>query len=255
MPASLLRQSRFVTLGADRIPALLAHPDWERPAPVVLWMHGRTAYKELDPGRYLRWLRSGVAACSIDLPGHGERRDDAMQGPDATLRVVEQAIGEIDRVIEALADPGFESVFDLDRMGVGGMSAGGMAALRRCCDPHEFRCVAVESTMADFARAGFADRAPSGLVERLDPMRHLEGWRPIPALALHSEADAWAPVASVRSFFEALEQRFGGDVEMSLVTWPKTNAPHEHAGFGRVANEAKDIQTAFLTRHLVERPS
>jgi len=34
-------------------------------------MHGRTANKELDPGRYLRLIRAGIAVCAIDLPGHG----------------------------------------------------------------------------------------------------------------------------------------------------------------------------------------
>ncbi len=253
MPASLLRQSRFVKLGSERIPALLAHPDWDRPAPVVLWMHGRTAYKELDPGRYLRWMRRGVAACAIDLPGHGERRDERLQSAASTLRVVEQAVEEIDLVVEALADPGFESVFDTDRMGVGGMSAGGMAALRRCCEPHAFRCVAVESTMGDLKKADFAGRASDSLIERLDPMRHLDGWRPIPALALHSEADAWAPVESIRSFFDELRRRsphLDPDA-VRLATWPETGAPNEHAGFGRVANEAKNIQTEFLARHLL----
>jgi hypothetical protein len=36
-----------------------------------------------------------------------------------------------------------------------------------------------------------------------------------------------------------------------LVTWPSTGAPHEHLGFGRVANDAKNLQTAFFKRHLL----
>jgi len=71
LPSSLASRAKSVRFGD--VPALLAHPDWETPAPVVLWMHGRTVSKELDPGRYLRWVRAGIAACAVDLPGHGER--------------------------------------------------------------------------------------------------------------------------------------------------------------------------------------
>jgi len=255
MPATLLRQSRFERL-ADDVPALLAHPDWRRPAPLVLWMHGRTVNKEIDPGRYLRWIRSGVAACAIDLPGHGERFDESLQSPSRTLDVVEQGLREIDHVIEALADPAFGGVFDLDRMGVGGMSAGGMIALRRCCEQHEFRCVSVESTAGDFSKMHYERYFPPEQIARLDPIRHIEGWRPIPMLALHSEADQWVEIDAIRSFAEALADRhraLEADAEqITLKTWERTGAPAEHAGFGKVAAEAKDIQQNFVRRYLVE---
>ena len=81
-PSYLAERSRTYKFG--EIPVLLAHPDWDRPAPVVLWMHGRTANKELDPGRYLRWIRAGFAACALDLPGHGERAAPELQASERT---------------------------------------------------------------------------------------------------------------------------------------------------------------------------
>src|SRR5262245_11172372 len=74
MPSALRANARWQRLGPSDIPALLVHPDWNsgQPAPMVLWMHGRTVNKELDPGRYLRWMRAGIGACAVDLPGHGE---------------------------------------------------------------------------------------------------------------------------------------------------------------------------------------
>lgn len=51
-PSDLAWRTRAARLGPSRVPALLAHPDWTTPAPVVIWMHGRTVSKELDPGRY-----------------------------------------------------------------------------------------------------------------------------------------------------------------------------------------------------------
>ena len=75
MPSMLKKQARWERIGNNAIPALIAHPDWDsvEPVPFVIWMHGRTVSKELDPGRYLRWIRAGFGVCAVDLPGHGER--------------------------------------------------------------------------------------------------------------------------------------------------------------------------------------
>src|SRR5262245_31574003 len=130
-PSYLAERSRTYKFGD--VPVLLAHPDWKTAAPVVVWMHGRTANKELEPGRYLRWIRAGIAACAIDLPGHGERAVAELQTGRHSPAVIAQAVGEVDRVGEALSAPEFSGVFDLDRVGIGGMSLGGMVALRRLC--------------------------------------------------------------------------------------------------------------------------
>ncbi len=268
-PAHLAERTRIVRLGPDdSIPALLAHPDWRTPSPTVIWLHGRTVNKELDPGRYLRWIRAGIAACAIDLPGHGERADAAMQEPGRTLDVLEQAQGEIDQVIESLADPEYGAagggLFDLDRLAIGGMSAGGMATLGRLCDPHPFLCATVEATTGNLAGlyAGTADRPwpvshPPERVAALDPMQHLASFRPIPLQALHTEADAVVPIAVQRTFLDHLRAHYaarGADPDLiELVTWPETGAPMEHNGFGRHANDAKNAQLEFLRRHL--RPS
>ena len=242
------------------MPALLAHPDWTRPAPTVIWMHGRTVNKELDSGRYIRWLKAGLAACAIDLPGHGERLDERMHSPAHTLDLLEGVIPEIDHVVEALADPAWKGTFDLDRLALGGMSAGGMATLRRLCDEHPFVCAAVEATTGNLA--GLYQRTDRpwpvqhdpARVARLDPMQHLSGWKPIPLLALHSEGDRVVPAAVQREFIEALRGQYkvkGADPSLiEFTAWDQTGAPLEHAGFGRFGNDAKNLQTEFLSRWL-----
>ncbi|MGH7133063.1 MAG: alpha/beta hydrolase family protein [Phycisphaerales bacterium] len=262
LPSALAAQTRFVKLGRAGVPTLLAHPDWKTPCPTVIWMHGRTVSKELDNGRYLRWIRAGIAACAIDLPGHGERYEIDRQQPDQTLGVLAQAIGEIDGVIEALADPAFGGggAFDLDRLGIGGMSAGGMVTLRRLCDDHPFVCVAVESTAGNLEmlyggiRASLVAAAPAAhapdRIEPLDPIRHIDGWRPIPLLALHSNADQVVPVECISSFIDAVRASFPTppNPDPILHTWDQTGAPDEHSGFGRMAAEAKTRQVEFFTR-------
>lgn len=272
MPKALADRAVWTRLAADTtpfddggVPALLAHPDagWNAPGaapakrPVVIWMHGRTVSKELDPGRYLRWIRAesgGIAACAIDLPWHGERIDLAKQGADHTLKMVERVVVELDLIVAALGEARWNGAFDLERIGIGGMSAGGMVTLVRLCKPHTFRCAAVEAAAGDYTPMRGRSFAVPELVEKLNPIDHLGDWRPIPLLALHSRADAWVPVAAIENFTDRLRERYtelGADpATVELVTWDRTGAPEEHMGFGEKSNEAKNLQTAFFTRWL-----
>ncbi len=261
LPASLAERSRTVRLQPGNIPALLCHPDWISPAPTVIWMHGRTANKELDSGRYIRWLKAGIAAVAFDLPGHGERAVKHLEGTAQTLDILAELIRDIDLVVEALADPIWQGVFDLDHLGLGGMSLGGMATLRRLCDPHDFHCAAVECTTGDL----WSLYRPEGpkpwgqiftepQVSPLDPLRHIAGFKPLPLLSLHSEADRIVPWPIQQNFLKHLRDHYtsrGADPTLiQHVTWPTTGAPEEHSGFGRVSNDAKNIQTDFLQAHL-----
>ncbi len=263
LPSALARQARFVRLGGT-IPALLAHPDWATPRPTVVWLHGRTVHKELDNGRYLRWLRAGMATCAVDLPGHGERLDPAMHLPVHTPDLVARGVSEVDAILAALAAPTFAGAFDAGRMALGGMSAGGMITLRRLCDAHPFRCAVVEGTAGDLemlysgAARPVSQRGPRlhapERIAPIDPMPRLGSWRPIPLHAMHSESDELVPVACIRSFVGALGARYAaagaGHVPVELRTWPRTGAPLEHNGFGVVAAQAKTLQGEFLARHL-----
>ncbi|MCL4740587.1 MAG: alpha/beta fold hydrolase [Phycisphaerales bacterium] len=267
-PKALADQARHARLGAAGVPALLAHPDWARPAPTLVWLHGRTVSKELDPGRYLRLIRAGIAVCAIDLPGHGERDGPRMHDPRHTLDVVEQAVGEIDAVVRALRAVEDGGVFDPARFAIGGMSAGGMITLRRLCEPHPFSAAFVEATsgrLTDlyFPPAGSGRKAwpidhPRERVERLDPSRHLAGWRPIPFLAIHATTDRVVAFETQRAFIDDLRAHYaarGSDPEqVRLVTFTETGAPEEHAGFGRHSNDAKIAMVEFLTTALGTTP-
>lgn len=271
-PQYLAERTKRVTLGPA--PAIIAHADWTTPAPVMLWFHGRTASKELDPGRYQRWLRAaadtggpGIAAVSLDLPGHGERATPGSDAPTRTLDILEQAIHEIDHVLASLREVTRREGWplDLSRLGIGGMSLGGMVALRRLCDPHPFSAAAVEGTAGwlsgmyfpgDF---GLSTRPwpvdhPRERVSRLDTAEHLSDFRPIPLLDLHSEADEVVPFEPQRRFIDRLREHYvarGADPSIvELTTWPMTGAPREHLGFGRFGNDAKNLQTEFLRRTL-----
>ncbi len=262
LPRSLQERSKTMRLGDD-VPALVAHPDWDgsEQVPAVLWMHGRTVNKELDPGRYLRWVRAGIGAIAIDLPGHGERYEVSYQGPAKTLDLIEQARGEIDAVLGSIRELG---VFDMSRLMIGGMSAGGMVTLSRLCSPHPFLGACVEGTTGNLkdlyspppgmpGRPWPVEHDPDD-VARVDPMQNLDGFEPIPLLALHNEGDEMVPIAGQRKFLDALRAHYeskGADSSLiELRTFSETGAPGEHAGFGKYANDAKNLQLAFIQRVL-----
>jgi dienelactone hydrolase len=253
MPSSLVRQARWERV-AGGIPALLVHPTWapEDRRPLVIWMHGRTVTKEIDPGRYLRLMRAGLAVCAVDLPGHGERRDEALQDTRRTFEVVQTMVDELDEIVAAVGDrPGFRA----DRVAIGGMSAGGMAALARLTRPHGFQCASVEATSGSWShqrhRAMFDDVARE-CIDDLDPIGHLDRWREIPLQAIHSKLDEWMAYDGQREFIDALRSRYAAPETVDFVTFESTGAPFEHAGFGRMASEAKNAQRDFLARWLLE---
>ncbi len=253
IPDALREHARWLRLGSPRVPALMVHPGWEagEPGPLVIWLHGRTVTKELDPGRYLRWMRSGIGTCALDLPGHGERRLDGFEEPQQTLEVVGQVLEEIDPVVEALGEMG---VFDMTRVGIGGVSGGGMAALVRLCSEHPFRCASVEATTGSWRslkdRAAF--RHCWEAAARLDPITHLDRWQEIPLQAFHARHDEWVPVEGQIDFIEALRARYAEPDLIEYVQYERTGAPYEHAGFGLKAADAKRRQLEFFRRWLGE---
>lgn len=254
LPSSLRPHARWERLGASRVPALLVHPAWsdsaEAPPPLVLWFHGRTVNKELDPGRYLRWMRAGIAACAIDLPGHGERFEQRLQGPETAWEVIHQMVEEFDEVVDALRK--FDA-FDLSRLGIGGMSLGGMVALARLTRDHPCRCAGVEATTGmwadDSTRAQFEHRVPA-TIRQLEPIRNLDRWREIPLQAIHARGDEWVKYERQAAFLDVLRARYRNPGLIETIIYEHTGAPYEHIGFGRKAADAKQKQTAFFAQWL-----
>ena len=254
LPTALRQTARWQRLGDSQIPAMLVHPARAsgEPVPVVIWMHGRTVYKEIDPGRYLRWMRSGIAACAVDLPGHGERFDATLQQPQRTWTVVRQMIDEIDEIVDVLTDMGW---FDMTRVGIGGMSAGGMATLARLCADHPFQCASVEATSGSWQHQ--SDREmfhgmSRAEIDRFNPIANLHSWREIPVQALHNRHDQWVKYEGQHAFIEALREQYDDPSVIDFVVYEHSGAPNEHAGFGRYAADAKNRQREFYRGSLVE---
>lgn len=255
-PRSLLRMSRWTSLAG--VPAVVTHPGRDAdpsesslpqpaPVPTLIWMHGRTASKELDPGRYLRLAREGIACIALDLPGHGGREDLSMQAPACAMRMIEQMAGEIDGVVAAARELG---IIDLSRLAIGGMSAGGMAACVRMCLPHPFRCALIECSTGDFGSLAGMPIHDAEVARRIDPISHLDAWRDVPFLALHARHDEWMPHAGTERFVAALRERSAHPESVSMHTYERTGAVAEHVGFGQMSHDAKTRGCDFLVRYL-----
>lgn len=253
MPSMLKQQARWERIGDNAIPALLAHPDWEsgESVPFVIWMHGRTVNKELDPGRYLRWIRAGIGVCAVDLPGHGERFIQKMHEPEAAMEVVLQMTDEIDQIVEAISEM---KEFDNNRIGIGGMSGGGMAVIARLCSEHPFSCASVEATSGSWNdqqhRPMFIDIDEKQLAA-ISPINRLEHWREIPFQAFHARYDEWVPYQGQKRFIEALQNHYQKPELVELITYEHTGAPFQHAGFGKMAADAKKKQAEFFASVLL----
>lgn len=256
LPSALRRQGLLALCGA--VPTLLIRPEpidsaANRP-PLLLWIHGRTAFKELDPGRYLRLMRRGIAVCAMDLPGHGERFDPRYQTPAHVIEAVLQAVDEVDSVCQFAVD---RLGADPDRIAIGGMSAGGMVAVSRLCRPHGYAACVLEATSGNWGSLPMAaevDPATASVIRRADPIEHLDSWRPIPLLAIHARLDSWIPFDGQWRFLDAVETR-GPAALVTRVAYDRTGAPGEHAGFGSMSADAKERQCVFLTDHLLRNPS
>jgi pimeloyl-ACP methyl ester carboxylesterase len=250
LPVALKARANLTMLcqaSGSHVPSLLVTAEGvpDGAAPTLIWLHGRTAWKELDPGRYLRLMRSGINVCAVDLPGHGERLDDSLQGFDAIAAVVNQAIDEVDPIVTELVELGFA---DPQRMALGGMSAGGMVTLGRLCWDHPFRSAAVESTTGDWGHRyerGFFGGHDEVVASR-SPIDHLSTFREIPILALHSITDQRVAFAPQERFLRRLAQQYGDQQQIQCAVWDSTGAPMEHDGFGRESAEAKDLHRTFL---------
>lgn len=246
MPRTLRAHARWVQVGPA--PALVIHPDApgdEQPRPVLLWMHGRTAYKEMDNGRYLRLLRAGIATVAIDLPGHGERSIAPLQESERTMQVIEAMLQELPEVLRALdVMPGI----DMRHAALGGMSLGGMVTLAALCRPHPFRAAVVEATTGDWTHLAGTQHDPARS-DAMEPARHLDRWHPVPLLAIHAQLDEWIRIEWQRTFLDRVREVNAGH-PVELLEFPRTGAPHEHIGFGTFGPQAKDACTAFLARFL-----
>ena len=127
------------------IPALVSYSDLprERPLPVILFMPGSPNRKEdlVQPRALLpQWAQAGFFVLTIDRPYHGERSGD----PEVAVRSkgLPAVLGEyVHDLIRALDYAQTRSEVDASRLGMVGLSMGGMEALLLAAVDERLSCV------------------------------------------------------------------------------------------------------------------
>ncbi|MDE1038024.1 MAG: prolyl oligopeptidase family serine peptidase [Phycisphaerales bacterium] len=231
------------------VPCLLVRMD-EKPRPFLFWMHGRTADKELDPGRYLRCVRRGINVCAVDLPDHGQRCTDRQHHKENILGIIQQMSAEIQPVLDELE---MQGGFDLNRAAIGGMSAGGLTSVYHLCSPHNFKAVILEASGGEWIHLRNSDLLPHLTLEELEvvnPMNHLTSWKDVPVIAFHNKHDVRVPFETTSDFIGALKDKSPNPEDIELVAFERSGAPNEHMGFGRESAFVKEVQVEFLAKHL-----
>jgi len=157
---------------------------------------------------------------------------------------------EIDGI---LADLQAHGCFDMQYACIGGMSAGGMAAIQRLLTPHPFKLAVLEATTGDFASMRefpLCEGLSTAELDAVNPMKHLTAWRDIPVIAFHSRHDAWIPFDGQAHFMQTIKDNSDHPASIEFVTFDKTGAPYEHIGFGRESAFVKEVQVEFVLKHL-----
>ncbi|MFH1568809.1 MAG: alpha/beta fold hydrolase [Gemmatimonadota bacterium] len=244
----------------QRVPALVCYLEGARfrPAPVVLCMPGSTNRKEdlIQPLDLLgRLAEAGFFAVSIDRPYHGQRPGN----PDLAIRqkglgpVWGEYVYDLMRTIDYVAT---RSEADADRLGILGLSLGGMEALLMAAlDPRVDVAVSVSGQVAwePIFRAGAwpllfggleltrqlqarnagAEEALSAFLSEMPELRVLDAavlapaLAPKPVLLITGGEDPLAPPAAARHTFEqALPGYRSGGMEDHLALWIEPGAGH-----------------------------
>ncbi len=224
----LRRQVFEYSSRGDRVPGrLLLPPGAEGPFPLVLLQHGAGGSKEAP---YLTaaagpWVRAGAAVASIDFPLHGERASDklgadllrgprgpAAANPTVRLGLVQQAVSDLRRALDALED---HPQVDPRRVAYAGFSMGAILGALFCGTDERPRAAAL-------ALGGGGFGPPEA-----DPLQVIGRFAPRPLLFVNAERDEVIP----RSAAEALHAAAG---EPKEIVWFDTT----HAGLRGVALKA-----------------
>ena len=195
-------------------------------------------------------MRAGISICAVDLPGHGQRSVPEFQESNRVLEVVMQMVNELDDVTDAAID---ELGADSTKIGIGGMSAGGMVTLARLCHPHPFVAASVEATSGNWkyqSKLPMLQATQAAAIASADPIDHLDQWTEMPIQAVHCQADEWVSYEGQLQFIQALKKRYQNPKLIEFDTYERTGALHEHVGFGQFSAEVKEHQRLFFLKHL-----
>ncbi len=192
------------TSRGDRVPGLLLVPEGdEGPHPLVLVQH-EAAKEGYADAVCSRWLRSGAALASIDLPLHGERTSPkltervrglfaAREGlgaaeADLWLGFVRQAVTDLHGALDGLAR---HEAVDPERIGFAGFGLGAVVGTPFCAQEPRLAAAALALAGGVFGPAS------------ADPAHHAPHLGPCPVLFVNATRDDEMPRTSAEALHRA----------------------------------------------------
>lgn len=183
----------------------------------MLFYHGLTANKEVQDGEASSLAAHGLAAVVVDAPHHGARRSPLLdemataRGGAAhriLLRIVDEAIREVPRLVDELLARGHSSV------AIGGISMGAFIALAAAVE--EPRLSAVVSILGSPDFTPKSGNVPEDLRERVarSPIHRLDAFPPRPLLLANAGRDEHVSPEPARRLYEALRSRYGDRTDL-----------------------------------------
>ena len=154
---------------------------------------------------------------------------------------------EIDVIVDWM---NVNTQIDSSRSAIGGMSAGGMSAIDRLTQPHNFIAASLEATTGNWESQGsrpMFSSVPKNILRMISPINNLDKWNPIHILAVHSKNDQWIDFQGQLLFIEKVK-KINQELPVKLIIYENTGAPFEHIGFGRESSKNKDEQMNFLIK-------
>lgn len=239
-----------ITGPIEPIPFLTYHRcDQPGPKPAVIYYHGVSQRKEtsVDSQPAARRLAdAGYLVALPDAPGHGDRP----AGTTLAARLQQSLAHEFCADIEQAGDEA-PTLLDwlvqrpdvnADRVAVAGVSMGGYtAAVVASRLPDRLRAACCIAGAADLPQCMAAtdsigpgkygppdrsiDTETADRIERIEPLRHVGRFAPLPLLLIHGRRDTWNPCETTECFAETLRPAYEATPE-ALRVQIIPDAPH-----------------------------
>jgi fermentation-respiration switch protein FrsA (DUF1100 family) len=210
------------------VPLLIIAPEGATGCPIVFFVHGFTATKADGVDFGYRLASAGMVCVCVDAAMHGDRQDPRLtQIFDPTVphtypqdsmlnayifqyHVTAQTAEDITRLISAFSQ---DARFDMSRVGVAGVSMGGLTAFYLAAHHPQVQVAVPMITIPHFAQywddavleastnpawasqmkqAGATLASDTAFVQQLDPMEQLRTFAPKPLLILLGANDMFA---------------------------------------------------------------
>ena len=245
------------------VQCLLSRPTTEnRSAPTLIYFHGFNGTRnQIFQDKYVEFAEAvqaiGYNLLSIDLRGHGDRRDDRKSHAlDNVMKLMKHpqknpfdgAIADIEKTVQFLIE---KKICLPQQIAACGLSWGAMHALYALKQSYHVRCciallpVGKITNMVEFKRM-----STDPLVKKYDPLNYVTGIAPKPLLMISAENDTRINPLYAGQLYEKLYPEYkaagAGD---KLVYKMLLDVGHHYD------SKMADMTVKWLKEHLVADPS